>query len=227
MRESDFLVQNITIPNFMDSWLANSREKKAHPDWLRLNGILCFCGEQGSGKTLSAVQYVRNVCHMYPRMKVISNIELCLDVDNVILPYTGVEQMLSFSNGEYGVLYFIDEIQLEYNSLESRNIDLRTFEMVSQQRKARKHIVGTSQVFGRIAKPFREQFKYAVLCDNIIGSLFRQEIFRAKNVAYEDDIRTELVAQGVKYYFASPDMWAMYDTSQIVRRVRNNGFDGT
>ena len=76
MRESDFLAQNITIPNFMDSWLANSREKKAHPDWLRLNGILCFCGEQGSGKTLSAVQYVRNVCHMYPRMKVISNIEL-------------------------------------------------------------------------------------------------------------------------------------------------------
>ena len=46
-------------------------------------------------------------------------------------------------------------------------------------------------------------------------------------MAYEDDIRTELVAQGVKYYFASPDMWAMYDTSQIVRRVRNNGFDGT
>ena len=127
MRESDFLAQNITIPNFMDSWLANSREKKAHPDWLRLNGILCFCGEQGSGKTLSAVQYVRNVCHMYPRMKVISNIELCLDVDNVI--YLSKDKgkfmiqsgALEYENDDYSILKIVaDNIEGGLQTIQGR-----------------------------------------------------------------------------------------------------------
>lgn len=227
MKEADFLMQNATIPNFLDSMLYNYREAKAHPDWLRLNGIMCFCGEQGSGKTISAVQYVHNVCKRFPKMKVVTNIDLFFDdVDNKFYRYKGVEQMQEFDNGNYGTLFFIDEMHLEFNSLESKGMDVRTFELVSQQRKARKHIVGTSQVFGRLAKPFREQFKYAVLCRSYFGCLFRQEIFRAKNVETEDDIKTQLSSDGVRWYFASPDMYNMYDTSQIVERVRNRGFDG-
>lgn len=225
MRESDFLMSNITLPNFIDSWLMKRRQIKEHPDWLLLNGLLCFCGEQGSGKTLSAVQYVRNVAKYWPEAVIVSNIDLRLDVENRILPYEGLDQMVDYENGENGVIYLIDEMQLEFNSLESKGMDVRTFELVSQQRKARKHIVGTTQVFGRLAKPFREQFKYAILCRNLIGSLFRQEVFRAKNVAYEDDIKTELSSECVRWYFANPEMFACYDTSQIVRRVRNGGFD--
>lgn len=224
MRESDFLARNFTLPNWIDSYLFQRRELKSHPNWLQLNGIMCFCGEQGSGKTLSAVQYVKAVTERFTRCKVVTNINLNIGIkESRIIPYEGVEQMLTLDNGEYGIIFFIDEMHLEFNSLESKGMDIHTFEVVSQQRKMRKHIVGTSQVFSRLAKPFREQFKYVVLCDKILGSVFRQQIFRAQNVPYDDDIKTELRPNGTYIYIASPAMFDMYDTSQVIRRVRQDG----
>lgn len=225
--ESGFFESNVIIPNFFDSLLYSWRSRKDNPDKLPVNGIMCFCGEQGSGKTLSAVRYIYNLCQAFPKAILCTNISLNMDIDNTIVPYEGVEQMMSLNNGEEGVIFLIDEMHLEFNSLESKGMDVNTFELVSQQRKARKHIVGTSQVFGRLAKPFREQFKYAVLCKNIIGSFFIQDVYRARNVAYEDDIKTELVFSFRKSYFASPSYYQMYDTSEIVRRVRNRGFNGS
>lgn len=227
MRESDFLLRNINIPNFIDCIISNHKQKKLHPDWLDLNGIICFCGEQGSGKTLSAIQYLRNVCRAYPKAKVVSNIEIDIpDIKNKLYYYEGIDSMMEFNNGEHGIIFFIDEMHLEFNSLESKGMDIRTFELVSQQRKARKHIIGTSQVFGRLAKPFREQFKYAVLCEKYFGYLFKQEIYRAKSVPFEDDIRVELRQQGTAWFIPSLDMFDMYDTSEIIKRV-NNGFRST
>lgn len=40
-----------------------------------------------------------------------------------------------------GVIYFIDEIHLEFNSLESKNVPIEIMVEISQQRKQRKHIV--------------------------------------------------------------------------------------
>lgn len=220
----DFLESNICVPDFFDSWISARRERKLHPDWMQLNGILCFCGEQGSGKTLSAVNYVENVCERYPKAHIITNIDLNLAVKNKIISYRGVEQMLEYDNGPYGAIFFIDEMHIEFNSLESKGMDIHTFELVSQQRKMRKHIVGTSQVFGRLAKPFREQFKWVVLCNRVVGSLFRQQAFRAENVPDEDDIRVQLRPFRSEFYFASPAMYKKYDTSQVVRRIRDNGF---
>lgn len=221
MRESDFLECNFTLPNFIDSAVSNYKTFKAHPDWMRLNGLVCFCGEQGSGKTLSAVRYLFNVCQRYPDAVVCTNLDLSdLGIVNHVEPYTSVQQLLDLNNDRYGVIYLLDEIHLEFNSLESKSIDSNIFELVSQQRKQAKHIIGTSQVFGRLAKPFREQFKYAILCKKIIGSLFMQQVFRAQNVSYEDDIKTELVHQCNKFYIASPEMFASYDTYSVIKRVR-------
>ena len=226
MRESDFFEHNFVLPYWIDSIIFARRQAKAHPDRMGLNGIMCFCGEQGSGKTLSAVRYVYHVCQRWPDAWLVTNIDLNLDIDNRIIPYDGVDQMVDLDNGELGIIYLIDEMHLEFNSLESKGMDARTFELVSQQRKARKHIVGTSQVFGHLAYPFSEQFKMAVCCRMLFLIVFLQQVYRAKNVAYEDDIRTELCPSGSHIYIASPEMYDSYDTSQIVRRV-NHGFKRT
>ena len=41
--------------------------KKNNPTYFDPDGLLIFCGPQGSGKTLSAVQYCRKVLEKYPR----------------------------------------------------------------------------------------------------------------------------------------------------------------
>lgn len=220
--ELKYFKSNINIPNFIDSFMFKRDDAKEHPERLPCDGIICFCGEQGSGKTLSAVNYVYRLASDYPKAKICTNIHLQFDLDNEVIEYQGPDQMLDIDNGEYGIIFLLDEMHIEFNSLESKGMDSHIFELVSQQRKARKHIVGTSQVFARLAKPFREQFKYAVCCDNFLGYIFRQQIYHAVNVALNDDIRTMLQPRAVKFFIPAPKDFLRYDTTQIVRRVRQS-----
>ena len=131
--------------------------RKEHPLYFGQDGLLVFCGSQGSGKTLSAVQYIRELCDFYPRAILVTNTEIKgLSKNTRVIEYTGIDSITKIENGEEGVIYFIDEIHLEFNSLESKNVPIEVMVEVSQQRKQRKHIVGTSQVFMRMAKPLRE-----------------------------------------------------------------------
>lgn len=224
-KELSFIKSNIVLPNLVDTFLFKRRQARSNPDRLPVDGIICFCGEQGSGKTLSAVNYAYNVCSSFPRCIVCTNLSLTWDLDNVVVPYTGHMDMLRMDNGDYGILFLLDEMHIEFNSLESKGMDTHIFELVSQQRKARKHIVGTSQVFGRLAKPFREQFKYAVCCDNFAGLVFRQRVYKAMNIATSDDITTRLAPRATKFFIPAPDDFQRYDTLQIIRRLRDDGFN--
>lgn len=227
MKELKYFKSNLKLPNIIETFLFKREQAKNNPDRLPCDGIICFCGEQGSGKTLSAVNYVYNLCREFPLAKVCTNLSITWDLPNEVIPYRDVDQMLSLDNGEEGVIFLLDEMHIEFNSLESKGMDVHIFELVSQQRKARKHIVGTSQVFGRLAKPFREQFKYAICCDNFMGLIFRQEIFKAENVSSGEDITVRLVPKAVKIYIPSPADFQLYDTRQIIKRLRDNGFNSS
>lgn len=130
-----------------------------NPDFFHPDGIWVFCGAQGSGKTLSAVKCVRALHRAYPKSIVCSNIRL---VDIPCIPFTDYEQIKTLNNEEKGIIFLIDEIHVLWNSLESKNVPISEMAIFSQMRKARRVIIGTSQVYGRIAKPIREQLKYAI-----------------------------------------------------------------
>lgn len=195
--------------------------RQAHPEYFDPEGIIVFCGMQGAGKTLSAVQYVQKLCELYPAVKVCSNLELKLPEGIEVIPWDGVHCFTDISNGYAGVIYLIDEIHLEFNSLESKKMDSNIFETVSQQRKQRKHIVGTSQVFSRIAKPFREQFRYAVACNSVFGLLQINTLLDAKH-AHEQN--GEIVASSIKKYIwlHSPELYQSYDTYKVIDRYRED-----
>lgn len=170
---------------------------KQHPNYFLPEGLLTFCGSQGSGKTLSAVQYSSKCLDKYENCIFCTNVEIkeypvnCYykkfvkevngiqkniveyytllgdslvrrvtsyfiqgeqhsDIERfdaigwngrVIVEYDGIDCLKEIENGEEGVLYLIDEIHLEFNSLESKNIPIEVIIEISQQRKQRKHIV--------------------------------------------------------------------------------------
>lgn len=240
-----------------------------------LNGLLVFCGSQGSGKTLSAVQYVdkclveyekavfctnvivksfpiscyykdyyindnsiakhiveyyalgsnqivRRVCSYYVDGEQISDIEdfevigFC---GRIVIEYDGVDCIKKLENGELGVLYLIDEIHLEFNSLESKNVPIEVMVEVSQQRKQRKHIVGTCQVFMRMAKALREQIKNVVICKKILGLL---QVNRLVDGETSREVDGELKFDTTKLFlwFHSPELYRMYDTYAKMKRYR-------
>lgn len=193
--------------------------RRDHPEYFDPDGILIFCGPQGAGKTLSAVAYVRRLAQAYPQAIICSNVDLHgFPGADRICRYRSIADLTDISNGYAGVIYLIDEIHVLFNSLESKNIDYSVMQEICQQRKQRKHIVGTAQVFQRLAKPFREQFKYAVLCRCFGGVLqYNTLIDGARSVEGADG---RIKCDNVKHYFwfHTPELYASYDTYAKIER---------
>lgn len=194
--------------------------KEAHPEYFDPDGLLVFCGPQGSGKTLSAVQYCRKLLERYPACKFVTNVAIeGLPETTEVIEYDGLDSLMNVSNGYAGVLYLIDELHLEFNSLESKNISIEEMTEFAQQRKQRKHIVGTSQVFMRLAKPLREQIKRVVLCKNYFGLIqHNQEI--DGTTAVEKDGVLNAVCTGNFWWFHSPRLYGCYDTYAKMHRYK-------
>lgn len=194
---------------------------KNHPDWFHPEGTLIFCGPQGSGKTLSMVQYVRTILKAYPKAILCTNTDIDLGgLSNEVIEYKGLDSLKAIENGEKGVLYVIDEIHLELNSLESKNIDIDVMVEISQQRKQRKHIVGTSQVYMRMAKPLREQVRLIVQCRNILGCIqFNRLIDGFESVEENGKLEAKVLSRHI--WFHDPRLYKAYDTYAKMKRYRD------
>ena len=226
---------------------------KEHPYFFNPCGTLIFSGPQGSGKTLSGVDYVTRVLQEYPLCILCTNTEFrdfpfnarivqagkefvivsfdgelvtpqyIADKNNAgenyrcCIEYTGLDCLKWVNNGEYGVIFFIDEFHLELNSLESKNVDIEVMVEISQQRKQRKHIVGTSQVFTRLAKPLREQIKNVVDCHCLFG-LFQYNLIIDGEKSTEEDGKLKAVVTGKSFFFHTPEMYERYDTYAKMKR---------
>ena len=146
----------------------------------------------------------------------------------IVIEYNGIECLKALENGEEGILYLIDEIHLEFNSLESKNIPIDVMVEVSQQRKQRKHIIGTSQVYMRMAKPFREQIKEVVICRNFFKFLQYNRLVDGET-AYEDNGKLCFDTTKRVIWFHSLDLYNSYDTYKKMKRYRKewNGINQT
>lgn len=194
--------------NFFKCIKYNKEWRKLHPDEFGASGISVYCGKQGSGKTLSAVNYCKKLLELYPKCIFVSN--TCINGVDYI-PYT-TETLWSIENGEFGVLYLIDEMHLEFNSLNSKNIPDSIFTEVAQQRKQRKHIVGTSQVFERLAKPFREQIDTFYMCSTFFKYLQVLDVYDGTSISSLDGTVSNDLAIDRLMFFHSPSMYNSYDT---------------
>ena len=248
---------------------------KTHPNYFVPEGLLVFCGSQGSGKTLSAVQYSSKCLDKYYNAIFCTNVEIknypinCFyerktiyinsietniveyftlvskqlvrrvtsyyhgeqiaDIENfnvigfngrIVIEYNGLDCLKEIENGEQGIVYLIDEIHLEFNSLESKNIPIEVMVEVSQQRKQRKHIIGTSQVYMRMAKPFREQIKNVVICRNFFRCIQLNRLIDGET-SHEESGKLTFDTQKHILWFHTPKLYSSYDTYKKMKRYRN------
>lgn len=193
-----------------------------HPDFFHPCGIWVFCGAQGSGKSLSAVKCCKALKKAYPKAIVCSN--LPIDLEDVV-PFTDYEQLQSMTNGEKGIIFLIDEIHLLWNSLESKNIPISEVAIFCQMRKDRRVILGTSQVYGRIAKPIREQFRYAILCKSYFKYLQVNRIVdpNSENCVGDNDGQLDGEVVYTSWFFHKPSDYLAYNTYTKINRIKRKG----
>lgn len=198
----------------------NIRFARDNPDYFYPAGIWVFCGPQGSGKTLSMVQTLKRMLKDYPKAKVCSNIAIH-GIKNEVIPFTDYDQLLKLSNGIYGIIFVIDELHVLWNSLESKEIPISEMATFCQMRKDRRVILGTSQVYFRIAKPIREQLQYVIDCKNFFKLIQVNEVL---DPAYSVEKDGHLDASKVctRIWFHTPELYRSYDTLFKIQKAKRN-----
>lgn len=198
----------------------NFNFRKNNPGYFYPDGLFVFCGPQGSGKTLSAVNYVYNLLKYYPQALLVTNIDLTdYPIDNKrVFRFKDASDLKRYNNDKKGVIFLIDEIHLYFNSLQSKNINPDVMTQIAQQRKQRKHIICTSQVFGRMAKPLREQFSHVMLCKGFLGFFQKLMLLDRDSIDGEESTGTNLKGKVVRnfWYVRSPEMFKRYDTYSVI-----------
>lgn len=224
---------------------------REHPGYFIPIGTMIFCGSQGQGKTLSAVNYVYKLREKYPKAILVTNVGLKDYPFNTIYRYNpeteettyfntlgepivfdsngcfpegttiewdGLDCLKYINNGYYGVIYLVDELHLELNSLESKNIDIDVMTEISQQRKQRKHIIGTSQVYMRLAKPLREQIFNVVICKCFFKWLQFNKVIDGET-SYEKDGKLHFEVKKRLFWIHKNKYYERYDTFAKMKRL--------
>lgn len=208
----------------LDTLIYKLRFARNNPDYFYPAGIWVFCGPQGAGKTLSAVQCLKRMLEDYPKALVVSNMELT-GIDRPVIPFTDYSQLLELSNGIEGIIFFLDEIHVLWNSLESKEIPISEMATFCQMRKDRRVIIGTSQVYGRIAKPIREQLQYIIDCKNFFNCIqFNRILDPADFIEKNGVIESKVV--GTRIWFHSPSLYDSYDTLFKIKKADRKQLKG-
>ena len=177
-----------------------------------------FAGEQGSGKSIAAMHFVKMIKERNPACSIASNIDIDFQDDQI----TDWRDLLGKNNGIYGQVVILDELQNWFSSNESRNFPPDMLTEITQQRKQRKCVVGTSQVFTRISKPIREQVTLLYRPFTIAGCLTFVRVY--KLALTEDGTVDKMKLKQVYFFVHDDDLRNCYDTYQRVQRQSLLGF---
>lgn len=185
-------------------------------------GTIVFKGFQGSGKTLSMVHYVLQLQKDFPDCLVFSNVNI-KGLKNFILLENDrdVAAAIAAQNGPKGVAVVIDEAHLFFNKKTGIPLDVLT--AISQQRKDRRRMILSSQIWEELDVSLRKQVKHVVSCQCRFGHVQVNSISDGESLSYDKlqgcytakHLYTEVFKHNQKLYDS-------YDTLQKI--VRNDQY---
>lgn len=206
---NDYLNKELNLISGIKAQIWKIRNK--NPEELDVTGINIFTGSQGSGKSLSMIHVFKKLIVDFPKAIVVTNLEFNFKIPNKIKKYEGFEDF-KIENGIYGVIYLLDEIHLILNSLESKGVPLSIIVELSQQRKQRKLILGTSQVYSRMAKPLREQIRNIIICKNYFSLFQINYLVDAFESQEDNNGKLKFKKMKVSFFFHRKEDYLAYDT---------------
>lgn len=187
------------------------------PDYFEPRGIHMFCGEQGSGKTISCVEMMLRIQKQYPKAKMISNFGVASENDELI----EWEQLLEYNNGHQGVIVGIDEIQNWFMSGLNK-LPEGMLEVVTQNRKHNRILCCTAQVFTRVNKGIREQVTLVYEPHTFLGCftivIMYKPIFDSEGVVLKRKYR------GMYSFVHTDEIRHAYDTYKAIHILAKQGF---
>lgn len=188
------------------------------PEFFRYQGMIIYTGRQGRGKTVALAEHTRRMQREYPKCKVIGNLDYKYQ-DDVLDHWT---KLIDYKNGIQGVVCQIDETQNWFSSNQSKDFPPEMLEVITQNRKNRRIILGTAQSFNRLAKPIREQTTEVRECHTFAGCVtfvIRKEPF----LDFDGNVE-KLKYRGCYFFVHNAELRNSYDTYKVIDSLRKSGF---
>lgn len=186
-------------------------------------GTRVYKGFQGSGKTLSMVFYAFQIQKGFPNCKIFSNVKI-QGLNNYTYFNTdeGLREALETRNGSAGVLVLLDEAHLYFGKKSGIPLDVLT--AISQQRKDRRRIVFSSQIWEELDISLRKQVKEIVSCRTILSQFQINTISDGESLSY-DKLSSQYVAKTIRteIFKHSQQLYSSYDTTQKI--ITNSNYN--
>ena len=145
------------------------------PEFFKYQGLIIFEGRQGSGKTTSMVEYAMRMQKEYPLAKCTSNLAY-MHEDVALKDW---RMLINYKNDIHGVIVLMDELQNWFSSNDSKNFPPEMLQVITQNRKNRRIILGTAQNFYLLSKAIRSQTTEVRRCTTLLRLFDNSKTLRA------------------------------------------------
>ena len=194
-------------------------------NFFNASGLIIFEGRQGSGKTISAVRECSLLKARFPECKVYSNTDLIFQ-DGGLVDWTPLTKL---SNGIYGMVYLLDEISIWFNNRNWKGkgkdnkggFPPEMLQVVTQNRKNKRLIIGTAQSAQMCDKTIRMQANFFVKCYCLLGVI----VFQVWRVPEWDSDGNLLKMHFKRFdWFVQTDfLRSCYDTYAVINTLHDVG----
>ena len=180
-------------------------------------GIIIYEGPQGSGKTLSMVWDILRLEKKYDKVKVMDNFGLS---DKQI---EHPDDLIDFQNENLGVITSIDEMGIWFNNRDFKHFaETGMLQIIFENRKVRRLLVGTTQKFFLIDKNIRVQTS-EVRSAYTLGGVLTFYVRKIPNVDADGNILGYRF-KGIRFFVQSNELRDSYDTYKVIKKFKDKGF---
>ena len=199
----------IDFKSFTKKW--NRPPKNQFP-----TGTIVYKNHQGSGKTLSMCHDALDIAERFPNCKIYSNVKLKFNRDYYFYESDkDLERALADANGVQGVLILIDEAHLYFSK--KNGISLESLTAISQQRKDRRLILMTSQIWEELDISTRKQVKTIVKCTCLFNRIQINTFFDGHSLKYDNRLNDYTANKLYTSIFKhNQELYDSYDTYQKI-----------
>lgn len=178
-------------------------------------GINLACGEQGSGKTITLIYILEKLRKKYPDLIINTNMYYKYATNEL----DSILDIIKYNNGKKGVVNAVDELQTMLSSSDSKNVPPFVINEVCQQRKQKKCLFGTAQVFSRVAKPIREQVGKVYLPKTFLNCLTFVRVTKAE---YYNEEKGKFKKYTDFFFFVhTKELRELYDTYERIQKYKD------
>lgn len=174
-------------------------------------GVYCYCGKQGSGKTYSCVEFLKE----HSNQKIYSNVHL----SGINYTYfNGFNELLKLRN-EHDCIILFDEIFTALTKTSKINTDVLDF--LSQMRKRQIIFITTAQEWLEISMTLRRYCRYQIDCSmrNLFGiGILIKRLYDAEQMKWSNE-DNEYIAPIVTTTISKCNLAVakMYDTFEQIK----------